>query len=92
MSQAAATLSHDDVVEKVKAIVTEALHIRKTDNQLSEDTYLENLGLDSLNIVNVILALEAEFGIAFDEEELDLEPLESVGTLVAFVMENQAAT
>jgi len=81
-------LSRDEVTVKVKTILAEAFHTQKKLNQMTEDTYLENLGLDSLNIVDVLLGVEAEFGIVFDEDELDLAPLETVGTLVTFIMDN----
>ncbi len=88
MTTSAQNMSRDDVTAKVKTIVAEALHAQKMANQMTEETYLENLGLDSLNIVDILLGIETEFGIIFDEDELDLAPLETIGTLVSFVMEN----
>jgi acyl carrier protein len=37
---------------------------------LAADRTLEDLGLDSLNIVKLTTAMEGEFGVEFDEEEL----------------------
>lgn len=86
MTKSTQDLSRDDVIAKVKTIVAEALHAQKAANAMTEETYLENLGLDSMNIVDVLLGVETEFGIVFDEDELDLAPLESIGTLVEFIM------
>jgi len=80
------TPSRDTVTEQVKIIVTEALHAQKMANQITEDTFLGNLGLDSLNIVDILLGIETEFDIAFDDEELDLSALETLGSLVEFVL------
>lgn len=88
MSTTAQNLSCDDVAAKVKTIVAEALHAQKMVNQMTENTYLENLGLDSLNIVDILLGIETEFGITFDEDELDLAPLQTIGTLITFVKDN----
>lgn len=85
-------LSRNAITEQVKAIVIEALHAQKMADQITEETYLENLGLDSLNIVDILLGIERDFDIAFDDEELDLSVLESVGSLVEFVVLAKSAS
>lgn len=82
-------LRRDDVVQQVKKIVIEALHAQKMANDIGEGTYLENLGLDSLNIVDVFIGLERDFGIELDDEEIDLSVLENIGTLVDFVLQSK---
>lgn len=91
MTATAQTMSRDEVTEKVKAIVIEALHAQKMANEITDETFLGTLGLDSLNIVDILLGLETEFGVAFDEEELDFEALETLGSLVGFVVDAQKA-
>ncbi len=87
MDNKSETLSRADVVGQVRDIVVEALRAQKMANSIGEETYLENLGLDSLNIVDVFLGIEQKFGVEFDDEELDLSVLETVGTLADFVMQ-----
>lgn len=85
------TTERDEVTAKVKTIVIEALHAQKSANEITDETYLGNLGLDSLNIVDILLGIETEFDVAFDDEELDLSALETLGSLVRFVMDTQGA-
>jgi len=80
------SLDRDEVTRQVKAIVVEALHAQKMSNDIGAETYLENLGLDSLNIVDVFLGIERDFSVEFDDEELDLSVVETVGSLVEFVL------
>ena len=53
------TTERDEVTAKVKTIVIEALHAQKSANEITDETYLGNLGLDSLNIVDILLGIEA---------------------------------
>lgn len=87
MSTTGQALAREDVMQQVKMIVIEALHAQKMANLITEDTHLGSLGLDSLNIVDILLGVEAKFEVAFDDEELDLSALETLGSLVTFVME-----
>lgn len=50
-----------------------------------KDERLEELGFDSLKRVELIVALEEEFGMEFDQSDLEAEQLERVGDLVELV-------
>lgn len=55
------------VFEKVQAIIAEGLNISK--EQITMDTHLvDDLGADSLDAVELIMALEDEFGLEVDDD------------------------
>ena len=74
----------------VTQIVIEALHARKAANSIGPDTRLDTLGLDSLNVVDVLLGLEETFGIAVEDEAIEPEAVETIASLTAFVMARRA--
>ena len=65
--------------EKVKAIIMEQLSISDED-MITPETTLEDLGADSLEMVEVIMAIEDEFDVQIKDEEL--ENLKNVGDLI----------
>lgn len=75
----------DAVVAHVARIVIDALHAQKSANTITADTRLDALGLDSLNIVDVLLQIEETFGIPVEDELIDPEMVETIGSLAAFV-------
>ncbi len=81
----------DAVTQSVKEIVLDALHLETNPADMADDARLDTLGLDSLNIVDILLGLERAFDVAFDETELDFSILESVSTLVDFVLAAKSA-
>lgn len=68
--------------EKVKAIIIDQLSISDAD-MVTMDTTLEDLGADSLDLVEVIMAIEDEFDVQIKDE--DLENLKSVGDLINYI-------
>lgn len=91
MTQQMHPLSRDAVTQSIKEIVLDALHLETNPADMADDARLDTLGLDSLNIVDILLGMERAFDVAFDETELDFSILESVSTLVDFVLAAKSA-
>ena len=66
---------------KVMEIIAEQLGISAS--ELEEDTILADLGADSLDLFQIISALEEEFEIEFDNEEA--ENLKTVGDALEYI-------
>ncbi|PWM54545.1 MAG: acyl carrier protein [Clostridiales bacterium] len=73
-----------DIYEKVVAIVAEQLGISTDD--ITAETTLEDLNADSLDVVEVIMALESEFHMEIPDE--DAEKIKTVGALAEYVQNN----
>ncbi len=71
------------IFEKLAALIAEQLGVDK--NGLAMDTnFRDDLGVDSLDIVELSMALEDEFGIGEMSEE-DLASITTIGDLVAYL-------
>ena len=68
--------------ENVRKIIAEQVNKNPEDISL-EDRVLEDLGADSLDIVELSMSVEEEFGVKIGDE--DMEKLRTVGDIVAFV-------
>ena len=73
-----------DVAEKVKAIVAEQLGV-KAEEVKPEAKFIDDLGADSLDTVELVMALEEEFGAEIPDE--DAEKLSTVGEAVKYIEE-----
>ncbi|MBQ7400677.1 MAG: acyl carrier protein [Lentisphaeria bacterium] len=70
------------VAEKVKKIVVDQLAV--PEEQVTEDArFIEDLNADSLDIVELIMALEEEFSAEIPDEEA--EKLKTVGDAIAYI-------
>jgi len=73
------------VFEKVKAIVVDQLGVEE--EEVTLETSFEELNADSLDIVELIMALEEEFDLDIPDEEA--EKIRTVGDAVNYIKENQ---
>lgn len=70
------------VDEKVKDIISEQLGVKKEEIK-PESSFIDDLGADSLDTVEVVMALEEEFGIEIPDE--DAEKITTVGEAVQYI-------
>lgn len=68
--------------DRVKGIVVEQLNVAP-DEVTAEASFIEDLGADSLDVVELVMALEEEFGISIADE--DAEKIVTVGDAVKYI-------
>jgi acyl carrier protein len=71
-----------DTFDKVKAIIVEKLCIEE-ESKVAMETTFEELGADSLGVVELVMAFEETFGITISDE--DAEGIKTVGEAVTFI-------
>ena len=57
------------MLEKVRVLIAEQLYLNVED-VTEESKFVDDLGADSLDVVQMLIAMEKEFGITFDDEEI----------------------
>ena len=78
-------MSSEEVFDKVKEIIVEQLGVAET-AITPEASFIDDLGADSLDIVELIMALEEEFDIEIPDA--DAEKVVTVGDVVDYIKEN----
>ncbi|QFQ32177.1 acyl carrier protein [Buchnera aphidicola] len=71
-----------NIEKKIKTIISKKLDI-KTDNITKNSSFLEDLGADSLDIVELIMTLEEDFSIEISDNEA--EKIKTVQNAVDFI-------
>ncbi len=75
------------IEDKVKDIIAEQLGVKKEEIK-SESSFIDDLGADSLDTVEVVMALEEEFGVEIPDE--DAEKITTVGEASKYIEEKTA--
>jgi acyl carrier protein len=78
-------MSDKPIDQRVKDIIVEQLGV-KPDQVTPEAKFIEDLGADSLDTVELVMALEEEFEIEVPDDQA--EKLQSVGDVIKYVEEN----
>jgi acyl carrier protein len=78
-------MEREELLEKVKAVIVDQLNVEE-DDVVEDASFIDDLGADSLDIVELVMALEEEFGISIPDE--DAENIKSVGDAVNYISSN----
>ncbi len=77
------------VADRVRAIIAEQLGV-KIEEVTDAASFIDDLGADSLDTVELVMALEEEFGIEIPDE--DAEKMTAVGDAVKYIEKKASAT
>jgi acyl carrier protein len=79
-------MNPDAIFEKVKEVIIEQLNAEDDAIKL-ETSFIDDLGADSLDIVELIMALEEEFDLQIPDSEA--EKISTVGDVVEYIKNNK---
>ncbi|MCC6933838.1 MAG: acyl carrier protein [Deltaproteobacteria bacterium] len=78
-------MSNSETAERVKAIIVEQLNV-PAEEITPEASFIDDLGADSLDIVELVMALEEEYDIEISDEEA--EKIQTVGDAVSYIQQH----
>ena len=76
-----------DIADRVRKIVVEHLGV-EGDKVIEGASFIDDLGADSLDTVELVMAFEEEFGIEIPDD--DAESIQTFGDAVSFITEKSA--
>ena len=77
-------MAKEEIFDKLKELVVDQLGVEE-DEVTMEATMQDDLGADSLDLVDLVMSVEEEFGVKGADE--DLENIKTVGDIVNYIEE-----
>jgi acyl carrier protein len=78
-------MEREEIFEKVAEVIVDQLNVER-DDVSDESAFIDDLGADSLDLVELVMALEAEFNVSIPDE--DVESIKTVADAVAYIEAN----
>ena len=81
-----------DTIQKLKELLVTKLKLKIGVDQIKEDTLLfgsNSLGLDSIDVLELIIAIKKEFGVEIMDRETSEQVFTSVGAVARYIDENK---
>ncbi len=73
------------IFEKIKDILVEQLDVEE-DKVTAEASVIDDLGADSLDLVDLVMTIEEEFDVEISDDQVDV--IKTVGDIVKYIEEN----
>ncbi len=76
-----------DIMEKVKDLIADQLDVADKDSITEGSSITDDLGAESLDVVDLVMALEDEFSVEIPEDEV--ENIKTVGDIIKYIEDKQ---
>lgn len=76
-----------DIFEKVKELIADRLDVEDKDSISEDSSITDDLGADSLDVVDLVMDIEENFNIEIPEDQV--ENIKTVGDIVKYIEDNQ---
>ncbi len=81
-------MSDERIEDKLKELIVERLFLKIEPGDIGdEDSLTDDHGIDSVQLLEIVVGLEEEFGISFEDEDFDIEIFKSVKSIADCVRE-----
>lgn len=79
---------------EIKQAIVRSLRLPITPEEIGDDTPLfgEGLGLDSIDVLELVLELERSFQVTISDEQTGMEVLRSVDTIADFILKRRSGS
>ena len=74
--------------DRVKKVVVEQLDVAE-DEVTPQASFVDDLGADSLDVVELVMGLEEEFDVVMEDVDFQIEAFQTVNSIAAFVQSRQ---
>ncbi|MBS3764033.1 MAG: acyl carrier protein [Planctomycetes bacterium] len=79
-----------ELEDKIKEMIVERCFLTIGPEEIDDEADLmDDVGLDSVQILEVVVGLEDEFGVTIDDSDFDIENFETVAAIADYVRDNE---
>jgi len=81
-------MSDERIEDRLKELIVERLFLKIEPADIGdEDDLMDKHGIDSVQVLEIVVGLEEEYGVSFEDEDFDIEVFKSVKSIADFVRE-----
>jgi len=81
-------MSDERIEDQLKELIVERLFLKIEPGDIGdEDNLMEEHGIDSVQVLEIVVGLEEDYGVSFEDEDFDIEIFQTVKSIADFVRE-----
>ena len=79
-------MSEQRIEDRLKELIVERLFLKIDPGDIGdEDNLMDDHGIDSVQLLEIVVGLEEEFGVSFEDEDFDIEVFKTVKSIAECV-------
>jgi acyl carrier protein len=83
-------MTEQSIEDRIRQMMVTRLFMRVAPEDIKTDeSLIESYGIDSISLLELVVGIEEEFGVAIGDDEFDVKHFETVAALSAFVKSKQ---
>ena len=83
-------MSDERIEDQLKELIVERLFLKIQPSDIGdEDNLMEAHGIDSVQVLEIVVGLEEDYGVSFEDEDFDIEIFQTVKSIADFVREKK---
>jgi len=83
-------MSEQRVEDRLKTMVVERLFMKVPPERIEDDkSLIDTYGVDSVSLLEMVVGIEEEFGVAIDDEEFDVTHFQTIAAMADFIRQKQ---
>ena len=83
-------MSDERIEDQLKELIVERLFLKIEPGDIGdEDNLMEDHGIDSVQVLEIVVGLEEDYGVSFEDEDFDIEVFQTVKSIASFVREKR---
>jgi len=81
-------MNDERIEDQLKELIVERLFLKIEPGDIGdEDNLMEEHGIDSVQVLEIVVGLEEDYGVSFEDEDFDIEIFQTVKSIADFVRE-----
>ena len=81
-------MADERIEDQLKELIVERLFLKIKPEEIGdEDDLMDKHGIDSVQVLEIVVGLEEQYGVSFEDEDFDIEVFQTVKSIAGFVRE-----
>ena len=77
----------NNITDRIRGLISQRIETIVPIDEIADQDDLFKFGMDSISCIKLIVAIESEFGFVFDDEDLNMDNVKTISSIVGYIQD-----